>query len=78
MDDMELAKTLRRMYEQAGDGQKVAMIHLFGIKYCDEIRRCGTSPANLVLMAGLRGSYGTEVNKGCNLAHFVEIKRGLP
>lgn len=50
------------------------MIHSFGIRYSDETRACGTSPAKLVVMAGLRESYGTVVNKGCNLARFVEIK----
>ena len=62
------------MYEDAGEGEKVAMIHSFGIRYSDETRACGTSPAKLVVMAGLRESYGTVVNKGCNLARFVEIK----
>lgn len=64
------------MYETAVDGQKVTMIHLFGIKYSDEIAACGASPSEIVRMASLPQSYGTEVNKGRNLARFVTVKRG--
>ena len=50
------------------------MIHLFGIKYSNEIRACGASSSAIVRMANLPESYGTEVNKGRNLARFVTVK----
>ena len=77
MTSNELAKILRRKYGDALAGQKVTVIHLFGIEYADEIRACDTSPSELVCMAGLPRSYGTEVNKGCNLARFVRPRGGL-
>ncbi len=63
------------MYE-AGRGRDlmVTMIHLFGIKYADEIEVCGATPAKLCRMAGLRESYNAEVSKGRRLAGFVELK----
>ena len=36
-----------------------------------------TQSSELVCMAGLPRSYGTEVNKGCNLARFVRLRGGL-
>jgi hypothetical protein len=33
MTVVELSKKLSEMYENADDGDKVAMIHLFGIRY---------------------------------------------
>ncbi len=77
MNLVELAKELRRRYEDAGAGQKVAMIHLFGIKYSDEIRACAMAAATRVSRARLPESDVTEMNKGCKLARFVEIKRGV-
>lgn len=52
----------------------VAMIHLFGIKYCREIARSGVRPIDIVLRAGMRGSYATEVSKGMRLAQFVTVR----
>ena len=71
----DLADILRREYEGAADREKVAMIHLFGIEYSDEITACGASPSEIVRMADLPESYGTEVNKARNLARFVTVKR---
>jgi len=34
----ELAKILSDMYDNAAEGEKVTMIHLFGIKYAKYIR----------------------------------------
>ena len=63
------------MYE-AGRGKDlmVTMIHLFGIKYADEIDVCGATPTELCRMAELRESYNAEVSKGRRLAPFVELK----
>ncbi|MYB18472.1 MAG: hypothetical protein F4Y16_05735 [Holophagales bacterium] len=73
----ELARILRTMYEDAKRGQKVAMIHLFGIKYAEAIRGCDGSPAEIARLACGYPSYGVEINKGCVLADFVEIRAGV-
>lgn len=71
----ELAKELRRMYESGREHQLLTtMIHLFGIKYDDEIEACGATPKDLCRMAGMHESYNAEVSKGRRLARFVELK----
>lgn len=72
MDLEQLADELRRMYDAAPKGEQVTMIHLFGVKYAAEISRF--TPAAIVQCAGLHRSYGTEVNKGRNLAKYVALK----
>lgn len=75
MSPEDLAKELRRMYEYGYERNvTVAMIHLFGIKYADEIEACDVVPKDLCCMAGLPESYGREVSKGRRLAHFVDLK----
>lgn len=71
MTAAELARCLGAMYRDAPKGKSVAMIHLFGIRYADEIRACGTSPTDLARSAGIPETYGVEVNKGINLAEYV-------
>ncbi len=71
MTSAELAARLGEMYRSAPDGDSVAMIHLFGIRHADEIRKCGTSPNELARAAGIPLTYGTEVNKGIKLAKYV-------
>ena len=41
----ELGQKLNEMYFNSEDGEAVAMIHLFGIKYASEIIRSGESKA---------------------------------
>ena len=72
MSLQQLADELRQMYDTAPLGEQVTMIHLFGIKYAAEIGQF--TPAAIVQCAGLRQSYGTEVNKGRNLAKYVDLK----
>lgn len=69
----ELAGKLREMYDNAPAGEKVVQLHLFGIMYADALARF--SPNAVVKRAGISGSYGTEVNKGRNLAKYVELKK---
>ena len=74
MDIDQLVKKLREMYYCAGEGEEVAMIHLFGIKYADEL---GRIPSTLIAReAQLRKStsYHTEISKGRKLAKFVDVK----
>ena len=68
----EASKILARKYRKAPDGEKVLSIHLFGIKYADEIR--DMSLKDIVDRAGLPKSYKTEVRKGIKLAKYVEVK----
>lgn len=70
----ELSEKLREMYRGASKGDAVVMVHLFGIKYANEIRASGASSKEIVLAAGMSESYGVEVNKGINLAKFVQVK----
>ena len=72
MDIDQLADELCKMYDTAPRGEQVLYLHLFGIKYADELARF--SPASVVARAGIPRSYGTEINKGRNLAKYVELK----
>ena len=59
------------MYANAPNGDAVAMIHLFGIKYADEIKQNNYSKKDIIKRAGLPKSYDTELNKGVKLAEYV-------
>lgn len=67
----ELGMVLRAMYEGAPEGEKVANIHLFGIKYAADIQAAGYTAAEVIRASGLRTSYQAEVSKGMNLAKYV-------
>ena len=69
----EAANKLREMYDTALEKEKAVQIHLFGIKYAEYL--ANLSIAKVVALAGLPPSYVTEVNKGKNLAKYVELKR---
>lgn len=67
----EAAAVLSDMYLRAAPNEKVIQIHLFGIKYADAIQNM--SPSDIAVRANLPKSYGTEINKGRNLARFVRV-----
>ena len=71
---MELAGELKRMYKNAANKEKAAMIHLFGIRYAKEIENSGVTAKDIVLAAGMYESYHTEVHKGMRLAKYVAVK----
>ena len=79
----ELGKILGNMYDQAPDGEKVAMIHLFGIRYSKYIRENGFVAneiiKNTMLDSGsqINSSYFSEINKGINLAKYVIEKEKI-
>ncbi|GHT78351.1 hypothetical protein FACS1894130_04750 [Spirochaetia bacterium] len=79
----ELARALTQMYENAMDGDKATMVHLFGIRYADEIRRAGCNANDIIQQAQLTDgsympeSYKTEISKGINLAEYVVDKKSL-
>ena len=68
----EASQILAWKHREAPDGEKVLSIHLFGIKYADEIR--DMSLKDIVDRAGVPKSYRTEVRKGISLAKYVAVK----
>lgn len=68
----ELAKKLNKMYATAHKGERVTMIHLFGVRYSDEIKEVGVK--NVIEQSGIRSSYHSEVSKGMRLAKYVLLK----
>lgn len=66
------AELLRDMYDNAPAGEKATSIHLFGIKYADEIG--SMSPKELVIRADLHESYHTEIRKMIKLAKYVKLR----
>lgn len=67
MDKNELGAILKDMYQSANDGEKVAMIHLFGMKYGDEVKKI-SSFREMTKLAGIQESYATEISKGSKIA----------
>lgn len=67
----ELAAKLAQMYNNAPKGDSVAMIHLFGIKYADEIEKNRYSKKDIIEQSGISASYLTELSKGVKLAQYV-------
>ena len=68
----EAGRRLREMYDTAPYGEQVAHIHLFGVKYADELE--GLSNVDIVRQAGMYESYSTEVAKGRRLSKYVRLK----
>ncbi len=68
----QLGAELHRMYESGGaSGERVTMIHLFGIRYAEELGR--VSIPDVVAASGISKSYATEVSKGMKLARHVTV-----
>jgi len=70
----KLGKILHEMYFESEEGEAVAMIHLFGVKYSAEITDLGESKKAIAKAAGIRESYGSEISKGVKLAKYVSAK----
>ena len=68
----EASRILADMYAKAEPREKAVTIHLFGIKYADQIT--DMSAREIVVGAGLPESYKTEIRKGINLAKYVEVR----
>ena len=64
------AKLLRKMYDEAPPNEKVTFIHLFGIRYAQEID--SMSLRELVDRADLPRSYDTEIHKMRKLVQYVK------
>ena len=81
IDVNQAVRLLRGAYAKAPKGEKVLGIHLFGIKYADELQKLisdGTSIKEIVEKAhplgDSKGSYVTEISKGMKLAKYVSLK----
>lgn len=68
----EAAKILETMYKNADSGDKVTQIHLFGIKYANELQNM--SLHQVAVLAGISPKYNTEISKGRRLSKYVEIR----
>jgi hypothetical protein len=71
MNENELGRILGDMYNNAEEGEKVTMIHLFAIKYANEIRESGIAAKDIAEAAKIQPSYGTEISKGVRLSRYV-------
>ena len=72
MTEQDLGLILNKMYNEAKKGEKVTMIHLFGIKYGNIIRENNYSFKVIVKNANISETYVTELTKGANLAKYVK------
>jgi hypothetical protein len=69
----ELANELKKAHENADDGDMVAQIIIFGIKYASEIINGNYTPKEIVKKAGMNIDYKTEIYKGIKLSKFVTL-----
>jgi hypothetical protein len=60
------------MYSKADNGEKVAMIHLFGIKHAQDIKALETNSTELAKLSGIQPAYATEISKGIKLSKYVK------
>ena len=75
----EAARILREMYDAGatrGRGRMTTAIHLFGIRYADDLSRL--SIREILVQARLSHTYQTEVNKGIRLAEYVKVVNDFP
>ena len=68
----EAIRILSDMYHNAPEGEMAVQVHLFGIKYTDQLN--GLNPNYIAERATGYRSYGAEINKGRNLARYVKLK----
>jgi 5-methylcytosine-specific restriction protein B len=81
MSIQELGNILSDMYNNAPKGQKAVMIHLFGVKFANEISSNGYSVSEsiskIIEISGLKPSYFNEVYKGVRLSQYVVCKDNI-
>jgi hypothetical protein len=79
----ELAEILSGMYQNAEYGDRAAMVHLFGVRYANEIRHNNISITEILRATRLQngGQMGdwcqTEINKGIKLSRYVVDREAL-
>jgi 5-methylcytosine-specific restriction protein B len=72
MAEAKLGAALKRAIAAAKPGDKATAIHLFGIMFADQLKVSAID--EVVKLAGLQKSWGTEVRKGIKLAQYVDPK----
>jgi hypothetical protein len=71
----ELSQQLKEMWAQSPSGERVATMHLFSIRYCNELADFKVRElSDLSEAAGGTRTYGTEMNKMVNLSKYVQEK----
>ena len=75
MELTEAARLLRHAYASAPEGKKLVYIHLFAIKYADEIRNL--SYTRLVDLSDIPTACHSEIWRALNLAEYVELKQDI-
>ncbi len=68
----QAVEAFKEMLASAPEGEKVAHVHLFGIKYSDALD--GLSLSEICIRSGEPESYATEISKGRRLAPYVDIR----
>ena len=63
---------LREMYDATPNGEQVVHIHLFDIKYANQLGSLINK--EIVRQAKMKESYGTEMAQGRKLAKYVHLK----
>ncbi|MCJ7997045.1 hypothetical protein J5N58_21500 [Rhizobium cremeum] len=73
MNEAQAAQLLSEAYNEAiARREQVTAIHLFGIKYAEEL--AALSVPAILERAGMRPSYATEIRKGMKLAQYVTVR----
>lgn len=76
-DEIELnvlGKILSNNFENAKNGETVASIYLFGIKYGKLIKTKNYSINEIIKISGINQAYFAELNKGIRLSDYLSIK----
>ncbi|WP_345765912.1 MULTISPECIES: hypothetical protein [Chryseobacterium] len=61
-------------FENAKNGETVASIYLFGIKYGKLIKTKNYSINDIIKISGINHTYFAELNKGIKLSEYLSIK----
>ncbi|MFA5660022.1 MAG: hypothetical protein WC968_01310 [Bacilli bacterium] len=67
----EYLEILKKMYNEAPDGYQMTMLHMFGIRYGDDLKNY--SIKNLAFEATGKDFLNVEIGKGIKLSKFVKI-----
>ena len=74
MIELDLAMMLAKVHKDAPMGETVTALHVFGLHYAEEIRRCGLGATGRIAKTSKTGdSYGVELDKMLNLAPHVTL-----
>lgn len=77
MREKRLGEILTKMYYSAPNGYKVTFIHLFGIKYANEIVSENLNVKKILEFSTVKPSFATEVSKGIKLSGYIKIFKEL-